>query len=116
MKIKTVMIKRYYSGIVLPALSAALIMGLTLFVPHHANAQPPQQYPVLDKVAAKIIAKYQNSTCQQLHEQKSEKAPPTPEEQRAIQFLHNDAQMRAAFISKVAPPIANKMFECGLIP
>jgi len=24
--------------------------------------------------------------------------------------------MRAVFINKVAPPIANKMFECGIIP
>jgi hypothetical protein len=98
------------------ALVAILTLGLTFLRPSHAIAQPPQQYPIMDKVAAKIIAKYQNSTCQELWEQKSEKAPPTPEEQRAIQFLHNDAQMRAYFISKVAPPIANKMFECGLIP
>jgi hypothetical protein len=24
--------------------------------------------------------------------------------------------MRAAFINKIAAPIANKMFECGMIP
>jgi hypothetical protein len=30
--------------------------------------------------------------------------------------LHDDPQMRAAFISKVAAPIANKMFECGMLP
>src|SRR5271170_8378805 len=97
--------------------SLALLALLTVGTySRRAQAQPPQQYPIMDKVAAKIIAKYQNSTCQQLYEQKSEKAPPTPEEQRAIQFLHSDPQMRAYFISKVAPPIANKMFECGLIP
>jgi hypothetical protein len=38
------------------------------------------------------------------------------EEQRAIQILKNDPQMRAAFINKIAPPIANKMFDCGMIP
>jgi len=27
-----------------------------------------------------------------------------------------DAQMRAELLNKVAAPIANKMFECGLIP
>jgi hypothetical protein len=31
-------------------------------------------------------------------------------------MLKADPQMRAAFIAKVAPPIANKMFECGMIP
>jgi hypothetical protein len=37
-------------------------------------------------------------------------------EQRVIQLLRNDPQMRAAFINKIAAPIANKMFECGMIP
>ena len=110
------MTKRYYPLLMLSVVSAVLILGVSLVRGNFANAQPPQQYPIMDKVAAKIIAKYQNSTCQQSYQQKSEKAPPTPEEQRAIQFLHNDAQMRAAFIGKVAAPIANKMFECGLIP
>jgi hypothetical protein len=81
-----------------------------------AQAQQPQQYPILDAVAAKIIQKYQTSTCEQLWEKKSQKAPPTPAEQKVIQILHSDAQMRAALINKVAAPIANKMFECGLIP
>ena len=31
-------------------------------------------------------------------------------------MLQGDPQMRAAFINKVAGPIANKMFECGMIP
>jgi hypothetical protein len=97
------------------ALLSLLAVGLTLF---HGNlfAQPPQQYPIMDKVAAKIIAKYQNSSCNDLYQQKAQKAPPTPEEIKAVEFLHKDPQMRAAFINKVAAPIANKMFECGLIP
>jgi hypothetical protein len=37
-------------------------------------------------------------------------------EQQFIQTLHQDPQMREAFISRVAAPIANKLFECGLIP
>jgi len=31
-------------------------------------------------------------------------------------MLQNNPQMRAEFINKVAAPIANKMFECGMIP
>jgi len=75
-----------------------------------------QQYPIMDKVADKVIAKYQNASCEQLWQKKSQKAPPSAEEQKAIQFLKSDPQMRAAFIDKVAAPIANKMFECGMIP
>jgi hypothetical protein len=81
-----------------------------------AQAQPPQQYPILDRVAEKIVQKYQTSTCEQLWEKKSQKAPPSAAEQKAIQMLHNDAQMRAALINKVAAPIANKLLECGMIP
>ncbi len=110
------MIKRSYVWLAVFVLFAVSIPGLTLLPASSANAQPPQQYPIMDKVAAKIIAKYQNSTCEQLWQKKSQKAPPTPEEVKAVEFLHNDPQMRAAFINKVAAPIANKMFECGLIP
>jgi hypothetical protein len=81
-----------------------------------ASAQQPQQYPLLDKIADKVIAKYQTSTCEQLWEKKSQKAPPSPEEQKAIAFLKSDPQMRQVFINKIAGPVANKMFECGMIP
>jgi len=75
-----------------------------------------QQYPMMDMVANKIIAKYQNSSCEQLWEKKSQKAPPTQQEQNVVQLLKGDPQMRAAFINKIAAPIANKMFDCGMIP
>ena len=74
------------------------------------------QYPIMDAVANKVIAKYQNSTCEQLWMSKSQKKPPSQEEQNAINMLKGDPQMRAAFINKIAAPIANKMFECGMIP
>ena len=72
------------------------------------------QGQILDMVANKVIAKYQNSTCEQLWAQKSEPKP--PEEQKAIQFLRNDPTARTAFLNKVAGPISNKLFECGMIP
>jgi hypothetical protein len=108
------MIKRYSPLIALLAL--VLFVGITLLRPSNAKALPPQQYPIMDKVADKIIQKYETSTCEQLWVKKSEKTPPTAEEQRAIAFLKSDPQMRAAFINKIAPPIANKMFDCGMIP
>ena len=73
-----------------------------------------QQYPVMDRIANKVIQKYQQSTCEQLLEQKGQ--PKSQKEQEVVQMLRSDPQRRAAFINKVAAPIANKMFECGMIP
>lgn len=72
------------------------------------------QFPILDMIADKVIQKYQSSTREQLWQQKS--APKPPMEQQAIQTLCNAPEMRLAFINRVAAPIANKMFECGMIP
>jgi len=72
------------------------------------------QYPILDRVANKVIQKYQNSSCEQLWQKRGQ--PPSQEEQRAIRFLRSDPEMRSYFLNRVAGPIANKMFECGLIP
>jgi len=89
----------------------ALTLGLL-----YVSIGNAQQYPIMDKIATKVVQKYQNSTCEQLWEKKSQKAPPSQQEQKAIQMLKSDPQMRAAFINQVAAPIANKMFECGMIP
>jgi hypothetical protein len=72
------------------------------------------QYPILDMVADRVVQKYQSSSCEQLWQRKGEPKP--PEEQRVIALLQSDPQMRTVFINKVAAPIANKMFECGMIP
>ena len=72
------------------------------------------QHPLLDMIANKVIQKYQQSTCEQLWQQKAEPKPQM--EQELVQMLRNDPQMRTAFIDKVAAPMANKMFECGLVP
>ena len=108
--------KRNYPWIVGLALLIVLSSVLMVFRSSSTNAQPPQQYPIMDKIANKIILKYEQSSCQQLQEKQSQKAPPSPEEIKAVQFLHSDPQMRIAFINKVAPPIANKLFDCGMIP
>jgi hypothetical protein len=78
-----------------------------------------QQFPVVDAIAGRIVQKYQSSTCDQLWQERSQGRsgqPKSPHEQQAIQMLQNNPQMRAEFINKVAAPIANKMFECGMIP
>jgi hypothetical protein len=75
-----------------------------------------EQHPLLDMAANKVITKYQNSTCEQLWAERANKQPPTPQQQKVIAFLKSDPTMRTLFINKVAAPIANKMFECGMIP
>jgi hypothetical protein len=95
----------------------ALVASLMLIVVvPSTNSRGQGQYPIMDMIANKVVQKYQQSTCEQLL-QKKEKPQPRPQmEQNVIQALKDDPQMRTAFINKVAPPIANKLFECGLIP
>lgn len=69
---------------------------------------------LLDYAADKVIQKYQSSTCEELKAAKDE--PKSDKAKAAIEFLRNDSQARIAFIDKVAAPVANKLFECGLIP
>lgn len=84
------------SALLLPALAAA------------------QDYPIMNRIADKVIQRYQNSTCEQLWQKKSEPKPAM--EQRVVGLLRSDPQMRRAFLDRVAAPIANRMFECGMIP
>jgi hypothetical protein len=72
------------------------------------------QFPIMDRVADKVVQKYQGMTCEQLWAQKGQ--PKSEEEQRVIGFLKSDPQMRQAFFNKVSGPIVNKMFDCGMIP
>lgn len=72
------------------------------------------QYPILDMVAGKVVQKYQTSSCEQLWQQKGQ--PKSPEEQRVVELLKSNPGMRTEFINKIAAPVVNKMFECGMIP
>ena len=110
------MVKHYYRWIVTLSFFAVLVLVLTLLGPGHVKAQPQEQYPILDMIANNVIQKYQQSSCEELWKKKTDKAPPSAEEQKVIEILKSDSQMRAVFINKVAGPIANKMFQCGMIP
>jgi len=92
--------KRHYLYAVLPAL---LLVGTVR-----------ADYPLMNMVADKVIDKYKNATCEQLWEEKGK--PKTDQEKNVIQLLKDDPQMRAAFIDKIAAPVVNKMFECGIVP
>ena len=88
-------------------LSAA---ALALAFAGHAAAD----YPLMNMVADRVIQKYQGATCEQLWAQKQQ--PKSDQEQRLISLLKSDPQLRTAFMNKVAGPISNKMFDCGMIP
>ena len=92
--------KRHYLYAVLPAL---LFAGTVR-----------ADYPLMNMVADKVIDKYKNATCEQLWEEKGKAK--TDQEKNVIQLLKDDPQMRTAFIDKVAAPVVNKMFECGIVP
>jgi uncharacterized membrane protein len=85
-------------------------MVLALLVAGVAGAQ----FPILDMMAERVVQKYEQATCEQLWEQRGK--PKSQQEQELIQLLRGDAQMRTIFINKIAAPVANKMFECGMIP
>jgi len=79
-----------------------------------APAAMAQQFPLLDMIAQNVLTKYQNATCEQLWEQKGK--PKSPQERELMQLLETDPQARTYFINKVAGPVVNKMFQCGLLP
>ncbi len=87
----------------------AMLLGL-LFV----GVAGAQQFPLLDMMANNVVQKYQQATCEQLWQQKAQ--PKSAQEQELIQMLRSDPPMRTEFLNRVAGPMANKMFECGLIP
>ena len=79
-----------------------------------SSAVSSSQYPILDGVAQKVIQKYQSSTCEQLWAARGQ--PKSAEEQKLVQMLRGDPQMRTIFINEIAASVANKMFECAMIP
>jgi len=91
------------------SIGAAVLIS-ALIVARAASAQGM----LLDFAANKVIKKYQTATCDELKAQK--KDPPTDKEKEAVQFLRNDSQARTFFINKIAAPVLNKMYDCGMIP
>lgn len=77
---------------------------------------------LLDTAANLVINKYQNSSCEEVaamqpqSEQQAKEGAEAAVRAKAIEMLQNDPEMREKFINRVAGPIANRMFECNLIP
>jgi len=71
-------------------------------------------YPLMNMVADKVIDKYKNLTCEELWEEKGK--PKSDQAKHAVKILQENPQMRTEFIDKIAAPVVNKMFECGMVP
>jgi len=90
--------------------SMILVVVLFLF----AGAAVAQDYPLLNMVADRVNEKYRSATCEQVWQDKEK--PKGEMEKNLIRMLQENPQMRQVFIDKVAATVANKMFECGLVP
>jgi hypothetical protein len=101
---------------------ASALIALLVLTASAPSASPQQsQYPILDKVAQRVIQKYQTTSCADLKAKKE--APKTAEtgdqaqmKQKVVMLLRSDPKMRAHFLNMIGGPIANKMFECGMVP
>ena len=90
--------------------SYLLAGGLTLILVGGAAAQ----HPILDMLAGKVVQKYQSASCEELLAQRGK--PKGEREEEMVRLLKADPQLRTEFLNKIAGPVANKMFECGMIP
>lgn len=83
-----------------------------------AGMADAQQYPMLDRIASKVVQKYRTSTCDQLYAERAagQNRQRSPMEQRLIDTLRQNPSMRNEFFRRVSAPIVTKMFECGMIP
>ena len=97
-------------------LIGAAMISMTSTVPAIAQTPPemPPDRPMLDMVAGMVIQKYKSSSCEDLKAKKGE--PPAEIVGAAVAFLRSNPPLRVKFINKVAPSVANKMFDCGMIP
>jgi hypothetical protein len=94
----------------------ALVSSLVCLANTNAGAQ--SNYPIIDRIAQRVVQKYETSSCAQLAAQRAQRAAggQNPMEQRAVAMLRQNPQMRQEFLNRVAAPIANRLFECGMIP
>ena len=95
-----------------------LLLGIGVLALAAPASAAWSQTPVVDAVASKLVQKYQSESCEQLaaERQAPKSAQKEAAAQRAGQLLREDAQARAAFVSRVAQPIVDKMIVCGFVP
>jgi hypothetical protein len=104
----------------LPELPAS---GQKPLLPREGVALPNPE-DLLDLAANLVIQKYQNTSCEELSQMKPQSGKSSQAggkaqevlQEKAIELLRQNPEIREEFINRVAPPIANKMFDCKVIP
>jgi hypothetical protein len=101
--------------------TSALIALLVLIASAPSASTQQSQYPILDKMAQRVIEKYRTTSCADLKAKKEAPKSAQPADQaqmkqKVVMLLRNDPKMREHFLNMIAGPIANKMFECGMVP
>ena len=91
-----------------------ILVAMSVSALGFAGAAMAQTGMLLDYAADQMVQKFKESSCEQLKAKAKE--PQTDKAKEAAAFLRNDAQAREVFVKKVAAPVLNKMFECGMIP
>ncbi|HLO49657.1 MAG TPA: hypothetical protein VK211_14680 [Kamptonema sp.] len=91
-----------------------------------SSCQNTPKEVLLDIAANFAIEKYQKASCEEVAQMQPQSQPAISSQTdagkkadlqaKAIEMLQNNPEMRQEFINRVAGPIANKMFECNLIP
>ena len=92
---------------------AASAIAQSLPPPPPPPEMPPDG-PILEMVAGMVIQKYKSSSCEDLKAKKGE--PPAEIVGAAVAFLRDHPSVKLKFINMVAAPVANRMFDCGMIP
>jgi hypothetical protein len=91
-----------------------IVVGLVGAIVVGGGAVAYSQGILLDFAADTMVQKYQSSSCDQLKAMR--RAGPSLKEKATLAYLHNDDQARISFINKIAAPVANRMFVCGMFP
>ena len=79
---------------------------------------------LLDAAANFVINKYENASCEEVAQMQPQSGQDAQAnggaeaavQAKAIDMLKKNPELREQFINRVAGPIANRMFDCDLIP
>lgn len=76
------------------------------------------QERLVNTVSDLIVDQIEESSCEEFYEfleRRGQNRGQYPQvRQRLIEAAQNNPEIREAFVQQIAPPVVNKMFDCGL--
>lgn len=94
--------------------SAAIFVAVSASAMAQTPPGPPPEDAILEMVSGIVIDQYKTSSCEDLRTKKG--APPSEIIAQGMAFMRDHPATRIKFINMIAAPVANRMFECGMIP